>query len=116
MARLNNAITFGSGFNITASGPIDSRTRVEYVSDLVLSATWPSNMAPVYDGLIVSVTKTKDDNDNDIPLGEIWILPKATKWNKYGIGYGNGTDEEDGGWEKLLKAKEIKITGNDVDS
>jgi hypothetical protein len=107
MARINNAITFGSGFNITASGPIDSRTRVEYVTDLTLEATWPSDKAPVYDGLTVIVTKTP----NDEPLGELWTLPKASKWNVL-----EDLDDPDtyGGWKKVGKV--ILITGSDLDS
>ena len=36
MGIIKNSITFGSGFNITAEGPIDSRMVVEYIEDL----TW----------------------------------------------------------------------------
>lgn len=52
MAIIKNSITFGSGFNITAEGPIDSRMVVEYISDL--TTVWNSD-APAYEGMIVSV-------------------------------------------------------------
>ena len=52
MAIIKNSITFGSGFNITAEGPIDSRMVVEYISDL--TTVWDS-YAPAYEGMIVSV-------------------------------------------------------------
>jgi len=109
MARINNGIRINTGFNVSSSGPIDSRMRVEYVTDLVSPDTWPNHKAPVYDGMVVVVTK--DSNNN--PLGEAWILPQATKWNKYGIGFGSGTDEEEGGWIKV--SRPIFITGDDVD-
>lgn len=34
MAIIKNAKTYGFGFNVTASGPIDSRMRVNYLTDL----------------------------------------------------------------------------------
>ena len=52
MAIVKNSITFGSGFNITAEGPIDSRMVVEYISDL--TSVWNSD-APAYEGMFVSV-------------------------------------------------------------
>ena len=33
MGIIKNRTTFGSGFNITSQGPIDSRMIVEYISD-----------------------------------------------------------------------------------
>lgn len=52
MSIIKNSITFGSGFNITAEGPIDSRMVVEYISDL--TTVWDS-YAPAYEGMVVSV-------------------------------------------------------------
>ena len=52
MAIIPNAITSGSGFNITAAGPIDSRMVVEYISDL--TTVWNKD-APAYAGMSVSV-------------------------------------------------------------
>lgn len=112
MARENNAITIGSGFNVSASAPIDSRSRVEYVTDLVKGDTWKRGMTPVYSGMVVCVIK----NEDDTPLGELWILPQASSWYKYGRGYGimgDGTDEYEGGWIKLQDY--WCISGDDVE-
>lgn len=57
MAIIKNAITFGSGFNITAQGPIDSRMRVETVADL--TSVWGAE-APAYVGMVVTVSETGD--------------------------------------------------------
>ena len=54
MAIIKNAISFGSGFNITAASPIDSRVRVTRKSDLY--SAWNSE-APVYAGMVVTVTE-----------------------------------------------------------
>ena len=89
MARINNAITFGSGFNISAQAPIDSRTRVEYESDLTNATTWPADTAPLYNGLIVSVLET----------GDVWILKNVNN-------YTNITDGT--GWIKVGANVDIK--------
>ena len=52
MGIIKNSINFGSGFNITAEGPIDSRMIVETVDDL--TRVWGKD-APAYKGMIVSV-------------------------------------------------------------
>ena len=52
MGIIKNSIDFGSGFNIKAQGPIDSRMIVEYISDL--TTVWNSD-APAYVGMMVSV-------------------------------------------------------------
>lgn len=72
MAIIKNAITFGSGFNITAQGPIDSRSIVENISDL--TTVWGSD-APSYEGMIVLVLE--DNNlytliDDDSSLSGNW--------------------------------------------
>lgn len=65
MAIVKNALTYGFGFNITAAGPVDSRMRVSYSSDL--TTVWgsmvdgefkPNTDAPVYAGMIVVVNET----------------------------------------------------------
>lgn len=65
MAIVKNALTYGFGFNITAAGPVDSRMRVPYSSDL--TTVWgsvvdgefkPNTDAPVYAGMIVVVNET----------------------------------------------------------
>lgn len=52
MAIIKNAVPFGSGFNIGASGPIDSRMRVTHKTDL--TTVWGAD-APSYAGMVVSV-------------------------------------------------------------
>lgn len=96
MARLNNAITLGHGFNVTAESPIDSRTLVDRVQDLINPNTWGDNVAPLYNGLIVSVLENNavymlidKENFTDIEAG----------WKRLG----------DGGGSQIL------ITGDDVE-
>ena len=61
MAIIKNAINFGSGFNITAAGPIDSRMRVPKKEDL--TKVWFKENgdvepnAPVYAGMLVVVNE-----------------------------------------------------------
>ena len=55
MARYNNTITIGHGFNVNAENPIDSRMLVDYVIDLTQDFTWNKNITPLYNGMIVSV-------------------------------------------------------------
>ena len=61
MAIIKNAINFGSGFNITAAGPIDSRMRVPKKEDL--TKVWFKENgdvepdAPVYAGMLVTVNE-----------------------------------------------------------
>ena len=63
MGRINNATDFGAGFNIGAAAPIDSRMRVEYLSDLTNPLTWPSDKAPIYSGMSVLVEYDNDTAD-----------------------------------------------------
>ena len=81
MARINNAITFGSGFNIASIGPIDSRMLVEYERDLTNASNWPSDKAPLYDGITVTVRET----------GDIWVLKDVNH---------SGDTESGLGWKK----------------
>lgn len=53
MAIINNALTYGYGFNITAAGPVDSRMRVPLKSDL--TTVWNNSTAPAYAGMTVLV-------------------------------------------------------------
>ena len=82
MGIIKNSITFGSGFNITAEGPIDSRMVVEYISDL--TTVWNSD-APAYEGMSVSV----------IEDGNIYVLRNKdfsnfNNWKKQGSDSGSG--------------------------
>lgn len=76
MGIIKNSITFGSGFNITAEGPIDSRMVVEYIEDL--TNVWNSD-APAYEGMMVSVLED----------GNIYVLRDVdftdiNNWKKQG--------------------------------
>ena len=76
MGIIKNSITFGSGFNITSEGPIDSRMVVEYIDDL--TTVWNSD-APAYEGMSVSV----------IEDGNIYVLRNKdfsdiNNWKKQG--------------------------------
>lgn len=64
MANISNTLKFGDGFNITAQAPIDSRVRVETLSDLTAKDSWDLEIFPPYNGMIVSV----------IDSGEIYVL------------------------------------------
>lgn len=52
MSIIKNSVGFGSGFNIRAVGPIDSRMRVQFKDDL--TRVWDVE-APAYAGMIVTV-------------------------------------------------------------
>ena len=76
MAIIKNSIDFGSGFNIKAQGPIDSRMIVEYISDL--TTVWNSD-APAYEGMMVSVLED----------GNVYVLrnidfTNINNWKKQG--------------------------------
>lgn len=73
MGRINNATDFGAGFNIGAASPIDSRMRVEYLSDLTNSATWPPSKAPIYRGMSVLV-EYDNDTVNKHYIGARYVL------------------------------------------
>lgn len=83
MAIIKNSITFGSGFNITAEGPIDSRMIVEYISDL--TTVWNSD-APAYEGMFVSVLE-----DGNIYTLRSKDFTDINNWKKQGSdGDGSG--------------------------
>lgn len=85
MAIVKNSITFGSGFNITAEGPIDSRMVVEYISDL--TTVWNSD-APAYEGMIVSVLE--DDNIYTLTDKDFTNFSNWKKQGSNGDGGGSG--------------------------
>ena len=83
MGIIKNSITFGSGFNITAEGPIDSRMVVEWIGDL--TTVWNSD-APAYEGMIVSVLED----------GNIYVLrgvdfTDINNWKKQGSDISGGS-------------------------
>lgn len=84
MGLIKNDLTYGYGFNITASGPVDSRLRVEKKSDL--TEVFDGN-APAYQGMIVSVMES----------GEVYVLKGtdakvANNWVKLDSGSASSTD------------------------
>ena len=76
MGIIKNSITFGSGFNITAEGPIDSRMVVEYIEDL--TTVWNSD-APAYEGMAVSVLE-----DGNIYVLKNKDFSNIDNWKKQG--------------------------------
>ena len=76
MAIVKNSITFGSGFNITAEGPIDSRMVVETIGDL--TTVWNSD-APAYVGMSVSVLE-----DGNIYVLRSKNFSDINNWKKQG--------------------------------
>ena len=76
MAIVKNSITFGSGFNITAEGPIDSRMVVETIEDL--TTVWNSD-APAYVGMSVSVLE-----DGNIYVLRSKNFSDINNWKKQG--------------------------------
>ena len=90
MGIIKNRTTFGSGFNIKSEGPIDSRMRVEFISDL--TTVWNSD-APAYEGMVVSVLE--DDNiyilKTYIPASIDGSVPAEYEWKKIGSDGGSGS-------------------------
>ena len=100
MSIVKNSIDFGSGFNITAQGPIDSRMVVEYISDL--TTVWNSD-APAYEGMVVSVLEdgnvyvlkklnSSNSGSNEIVSIES-IYSDIRNWKKIGSGGGSAIGE-----------------------
>ena len=100
MSIVKNSIDFGSGFNITAQGPIDSRMVVEYISDL--TTVWNSD-APAYEGMVVSVLEDgnvyvlknlnlSNSGSNEIVSIES-IYSDIRNWKKIGSGGGSAIGE-----------------------
>jgi hypothetical protein len=84
MGIIKNSITFGSGFNITAQGPIDSRMVVETIDDL--TTVWDKDI-PAYKGMIVSVLDDEVYRLVDSDYSDI------RNWKKIGSGGGSGIGE-----------------------
>ena len=76
MGIVKNSITFGSGFNITAEGPIDSRMVVETIEDL--TTVWGTD-APVFEGMVVSVLE-----DNNVYVLKQKPFSTLENWKKIG--------------------------------
>lgn len=87
MSIIKNTVDLGYGFNITAAGPIDSRTRVPLKSDL--TTVWNNSTAPVYAGMMVTVCeenavymlKSTSTTDGDAVAADPTVL---SNWIKVG--------------------------------
>ena len=100
MGLLKGSMTYGYNFNITATGPIDSRMRVEYIDDLISTSTWEldgvGKGARIYDGILVVVLYKGYSSDKGTePCGDVWVLPDS---NKYTV-FDDGTKVKEGGWK-----------------
>ena len=98
MGLLKNSLTYGYNFNITATGPIDSRMRVEYIDDLTNTSTWniEGKGARVYDGMLVVVLYKGNSRDKGTdPCGDVWVLPDSDKYTLFD----DGTIVNEGGWK-----------------
>lgn len=101
--KFKNALTYGYGFNITAKGPVDSRTVVESLADL--TSVWGSD-APAYVGMVVAVV----EDGNLYTL----IADDATNidnWKQVGSGAGSITVENftftEGEDPKIVEAEKV---------
>ena len=81
MGIIKNSINLGSGFNITAQGPIDSRMIVEHISDL--TTVWNSD-APAYEGMVVSVLE-----DRNVYVLQNVDYTQENNWKKIGSDSGS---------------------------
>lgn len=76
MALIKGVISFGSNFNIGNKGPIDSRMRVEFISDL--TSVWTKEI-PAFRGMFVSVL---EDANMYILIAD--DATQAENWKKIG--------------------------------
>lgn len=113
--KFKNALTYGYGFNITAKGPVDSRTVVESLADL--TTVWGSD-APAYVGMVVAVVED----------GNLYTLiaedaTNVDNWKQVGSGAGSITVENftftEGEDPKIVEAEKvgqiIYVTGGTED-
>ena len=94
MGLIKNAINFGNGFNIGAVAPIDSRMRVEKVSDL--TSVWTAEI-PAYKGMIVTVMDTS----------EVYVLKDADNYTNINswVKLGSASSAASGAADALKQAK-----------
>lgn len=95
MAIIKNAITIPHGFNVSAEAPLDSRTVVQFESDLTDPQTWGNTFAPIYNGLVVSVIENHS----------VWLLVNKAQYTSLA-----------NGWKRLDQtSSDITISGDDVE-
>ena len=94
MGLIKNAINFGNGFNIGAVAPIDSRMRVELLSDL--TTVWTAAI-PAYKGMIVTVMETSD----------VYVLKDVDNYTNIDswVKLGSASAAADGAADALTQAK-----------
>jgi hypothetical protein len=99
MGKIKGSYTLGVTFDVNSQKPIDSRMRVEYLSDLTKEYTWQivegDSTKSIYDGMMVVVMYEGESGKK--PCGDVWVLPKADKWNVFD----NGTVSTNGGWKLI---------------
>ncbi len=117
MARKENALKLGFGYNISAAAPIDSRMLVEKVSDLTDPTQWlkhPKLPCTTFKGMIVAVEDTSEvyvlaDEDHTI----------LENWKKIGSD-ASGVIEEVLGDEKKFEDVDgiltVSLNSNDFSS
>lgn len=98
MGLIKNTYSYSFAYNIKASAPIDSRMRVEYISDL--TTVWNNEEAPVYAGMVVSVLEDNTLYVLKAKEGEITKPADYTDINNW-IKIGSGSSEE---LEEILEA------------
>ena len=74
MGLIKNTMPWGTGFNIGAASPIDSRMRVEYLNDL--TTAWTDDI-PAYPGMVVTVMY--EGTSGKTPLGQVYVLKGTDK-------------------------------------
>lgn len=84
MANIENAGYLGSGFNIGAQSPLDSRLRVQTLDDLTNITSWDKAKFPPYNGMIVSVMESGKvyvliDESNPYTMNS-WRLQTDLDW------------------------------------
>lgn len=94
MGLIKNAINFGNGFNIGAVAPIDSRMRVELLSDL--TTVWTAAI-PAYKGMVVTVMETSD----------VYVLKDVDNYTNIDswVKLGSASAAADGAADALTQAK-----------
>lgn len=105
MGLIKNTYSYSFAYNIKASAPIDSRMRVEYISDL--TTVWSDEEAPAYAGMVVSVLEDNGLYVLKAKEGEITKPADYTDINNW-IKIGTGNNEELENRVTVLESKEYK--------
>lgn len=60
MANKLGRFTFPANYNVVVEAPLDTRSLVDTVDDLISENSWPIDTHPPYKGMLVSVASTGD--------------------------------------------------------